>query len=214
MGAVVALKKRNIEKIVIPENVIRLAEVSKKIDYPYLQLKVNEMDVLNKLWENEISVYDPASVRKYKTEKVKSLNKVIMRKTVKAIVLTFLLVASAVFTTLYMKVEGHKVIPLALACTAIFMLIPITIIRDKLWVDKKYMWDRTELRFYQKPIPYTTIEKMGVIDKLFGGKVKFYIDELLQGRKVFDPFLLFTYNKNFYYVDVWDEPEFEPSVRN
>jgi hypothetical protein len=68
-------------------------------------------------------------------------------------------------------------------------------------------WEMQKLSDYKHPVPAHVLSKAIEIKKAFP-RVEFYVDEIIVRRKP-DPFLVAKYNKETYYIEVWNEPTFE-----
>jgi hypothetical protein len=83
-------------------------------------------------------------------------------------------------------------------------------VRKKLNPNQQASWARADLQYYKEPIPEFVLRKAVQIKKLCP-EVHFEIQYLEIGFKSADPFLrAYCYKpEESYYIEVWDEPEFE-----
>ncbi len=68
-------------------------------------------------------------------------------------------------------------------------------------------WRRTKLARFQGEIPEFALSRAIEIKERLP-KARFYVDELTVDKR-YDPFLIVACGRERFYIDVWDEPEFE-----
>lgn len=69
-------------------------------------------------------------------------------------------------------------------------------------------WQIVPLKGYNLPIPeYVLAKALDIKEAL--PTAEFLVDELVVGEKYVDPFLIVKDGIEHYYIEVWDEPEFE-----
>ncbi len=76
-------------------------------------------------------------------------------------------------------------------------------IRDESYITVN--WELVPISTYQKPIPEFALSKAVELKEAFPSAA-FYVHE---HKKDPDPFLVMVYQNTVFYVEVWDEPEFE-----
>ncbi len=68
-------------------------------------------------------------------------------------------------------------------------------------------WRRTKLAKYEGEIPEFALSRAIEIKERLP-KARFFVEELTVDKR-YDPFLIATCGRERFYIDVWDEPEFE-----
>lgn len=83
--------------------------------------------------------------------------------------------------------------------------------------DQKYTWHSTSIEKFDGYVPTFALSRAIEIKKIFP-QAKFRVDFLTleteerEIRRSEDPFLSVSYGEETYYIDVWDEEEFEKKV--
>lgn len=76
---------------------------------------------------------------------------------------------------------------------------------------KVISWSSIALRGYSKPVPEFAIQRAVTIKEYCPG-VEFFVEELKEESRTLDPFLIARLDDEQFYIDVWDEPEFEKAL--
>ncbi len=85
--------------------------------------------------------------------------------------------------------------------------------RKKVGGRWSFGWDVHTLSAYDKPVPEFVLNKALQIKEVIPN-VQFAVEELNERASDPDPFLIAFTNTERYYVEVWNEPEFENKVLN
>ncbi len=73
-------------------------------------------------------------------------------------------------------------------------------------------WRSTDLRGYTRPVPDFILSKAVQIKEAMP-EAHFEVEEMVaQKRRIIDPFLTVEYEGEKYWIEVWDEPEYENSL--
>lgn len=73
------------------------------------------------------------------------------------------------------------------------------------WRASEHRWERLCITEYAKPVPVHVLSKAIQIKQALP-MTEFYVEEV---RRMPDPFLIAVFEKEQYYIEVWEEPTFE-----
>lgn len=105
-----------------------------------------------------------------------------------------------------------------LGVTGVALIFPVICSSVSVFHDRRYLiWQRSSLQDYQNEIPVFALERALTVDTgLQGSGICFtdlYVEFLgREAPKAKDPFLVLRSNGRDYYLDVWEEGQFERKV--